>query len=50
MWVIVYDDFLELTPARKAIEALPPVLRRFQPFVRRIDNSLRAGNMDGVKG
>lgn len=50
MWVIVYDDFAEIVPARKAIEALPPELRRFQPFVRRIDKSLSAVNMDGVKG
>ncbi|MFH2123122.1 MAG: AAA family ATPase [Pseudomonadota bacterium] len=50
MWVIVYGDFPELTPARTAIEALPPALRRFQPFVRRFDKALRAGNRDGVKG
>ncbi|MBU0662977.1 MAG: AAA family ATPase [Proteobacteria bacterium] len=50
MWVIVYDDFPELIPARKAIEALPPELRRFQPFVRRFDKAWRAGNIDGVKG
>lgn len=50
MWVVVYDDFLELTHARKALEALPPELRRFQPYVRCFDKTLCAGNMDGVKG
>ncbi|MDD3815013.1 MAG: AAA family ATPase [Desulfocapsaceae bacterium] len=50
MWVIVYDDFPELTPARKALEDLPQELRRFQPYVRCFDKTLCAGNMDGVQG
>lgn len=44
-WVVVYGDFPGVTPARKAIDTLPPELRRFQPFVRRLDEALRAGNM-----
>jgi len=43
-WLIVYGDFAGVTPARQAIDGLPPELRRFQPFVRRLDQTLRAGN------
>ena len=44
-WLIVYGDFTGVTPARQAINALPLELRRFQPFVRRLDEALRAGNV-----
>jgi type II secretory pathway predicted ATPase ExeA len=50
MWVIVYGDFPGVTPARKVIETLPPELRRFQPFVRRLDDVLRVKNEDGLQG
>lgn len=50
MWVIVYGDFPGVTPARKVIETLPPELRRFQPFVRRLDDVLRVKNADGLQG
>jgi septal ring-binding cell division protein DamX len=48
--VIVYGDFPGVTPARKVIETLPPELRRFQPFVRRLDDVLRVKNVDGLQG
>lgn len=50
MWVIVYGDFPGVTSARKAIDTLPQQLRRFQPFVRHIDEALRDRNADGVQG
>ncbi|MDO9041713.1 MAG: AAA family ATPase [Desulfocapsaceae bacterium] len=50
VWVIVYGDFPGVTPARKVIETLPPELRRFQPFVRRLDDVLRVKNADGLQG
>lgn len=37
-WAIVYGDFAEVTAAREAIEGLPPELRKYQPFVRGIQD------------
>jgi MSHA biogenesis protein MshM len=39
--VVLYNDFSELTAARKAIETLPRELRRYQPFVRCVSDMMR---------
>jgi MSHA biogenesis protein MshM len=50
MWVVVFGDFPGVTPARKVIDTFPPELRRFQPFVRRLDDALKVPNVESVQG
>ena len=41
VWVVVFNEFQKASSARQAIDALPRELRRFQPFVRRVDELVR---------
>jgi MSHA biogenesis protein MshM len=50
VWVVVYGDFAEVTPARQVIDTLPPEVRRFQPFVRGIDEALLGRNAGVQQG
>jgi septal ring-binding cell division protein DamX len=50
VWVVVYGEFSEVTPARQVIDTLPSEARRFQPFVRRIDEALQGKNTGVQQG
>jgi septal ring-binding cell division protein DamX len=50
VWVVVYGEFSEVTPARQVIDTLPSEARRFQPFVRGIDEALLGKNTGVQQG
>lgn len=49
VWVVVYNEFQGASSARRAIDGLPLELRRFQPFVRHLDEILRGSHSNGAQ-
>jgi len=48
-WVVLYDEFQGVTPARRALEELPPELRQAQPFIRSLKKVLIGLHTDNKK-